>query len=746
MYWQPEGSSVIEPGDLANALARRIYKFITGPAVDYVRFAECRRFGGLDLLSFDIRIERPQNPVYDIHAVESVTVCLPISGQQAFSVLVARPDFPDTPHQNLTPEGIPCCICIDDRPWQDTGSTYTAAEFVGRLSAWFEKACQGELHGAGQPLDPLFVPGNTHEIVLTSGFWKAADAGNALCIWAVDEEARCLFISDKSPGNLPGDDIRLMALHCRTDAQRMSRMKRAPVDLGQLNDFLAASGVDLCELLHCSIGRWVNGRKELGDGKRLICLLVTMPQIDPNTNDVGSVETVAFVFPVSPGELGERMGFLISNVSGQAMEVNFVPRVGGTPSIDAARGIPVVMSFVHTELDGAKAARLSGSDHADERRLLMIGAGSAGSTISETLVRQGLFKWSIIDDDILLPHNVARHSLNNAFVGHKKAVALANRLNQIREDIDVQALVDNVLFPAKPEELKKQIAEAALILDASASVPVSRWLSDLDSCARRICAFFTPDGRSAVLMIEDEARTLKLRDLEAAYIREIMINPALKTHLGAVERMNYTGACRALTNRIPMSAIQTLSGLIAAEIAEGTRRAAETLKVWTMTDEGISLTPITATTHSHADHGWCVSMPASLTGELTRRRQENLPNETGGSLMGMIDYNQRRIDIIDALFPPDDSVATPSSFTRGTSKLKGGIDAAAARTGYQVRYIGEWHSHPRGRSASPSVTDRAQIRQLGEAMQHDDLPAISLIVAEGETSILIDETGTADGR
>lgn len=746
MYWQPEGSSVIEPDDLANALARRIHKFITGPAADYARFAECRRFGGLDLLSFDIRVERPQNPVYDIRAVESVTVCLPVSGPHAFSVLVARPDFPDTPHQNLTPEGFPCCICIDDRPWQDTGSSYTAAEFVGRLSIWFEKACQGELHGAGQPLDPLFIPGSTHEIVLTAGFWKAADAGNPLFIWTVDEEARCLFISDKRPRNVTGDDIRLMALHCRTDPQKMSRMKRAPVDLGQLNDFLAVSGVDLCELLHGSIGEWVKDRREVGEGKRFTCILVTMPQIDPNTNDVGSVETVAFVSPLSPGELGERMGFLISNVSGQAKEVNFVPRLGGSPSIEQARDVPVVMSFVHSELDGKKAARLSGSDDADERRLLMIGAGSAGSTISETLVRQGLFKWSIIDDDILLPHNVARHSLNNAFVGEKKAIALANRLNQIREDIDVQVLVDNVLLPANPDELQKKIADAALILDASASVPVSRWLSDLDSSARRICAFFTPDGRSAVLMIEDEARTLKLRDLESAYIREIMINPVLETHLGAVERMNYTGACRALTNRIPMSAIQTLSGLISSEIAEGTRRVEETLKVWTMTDNGISLTTVTATTDCHADHGWCVSMPASLTDELTRRRQQNLPNETGGPLMGLIDYDRRRIDIIDALFPPNDSVATPYSFTRGTLKLKGMIEAAAARTGNQVRYIGEWHSHPRGRSAVPSATDRAQIRQLGEAMQHDDLPAISLIVAEGETSILIDEAGTADGR
>ena len=60
-------------------------------------------------------------------------------------------------------------------------------------------------------------------------------------------------------------------------------------------------------------------------------------------------------------------------------------------------------------------------------------------------------------------------------------------------------------------------------------------------------------------------------------------------------------------------------------------------------------------------------------------------------MVGVIDYDQRRIDVIDPLFPPHDSVATPSSFIRGTSKLKGAIEVAAARTGNEVRYIREWH-------------------------------------------------------
>ncbi len=65
--------------------------------------------------------------------------------------------------------------------------------------------------------------------------------------------------------------------------------------------------------------------------------------------------------------------------------------------------------------------------------------------------------------------------------------------------------------------------------------------------------------RSGIVMIEDEARTITLRDLEAAYLREVLVNDRLQDHLGAANRMQYTGACRSLTNRIPMASIQILS-------------------------------------------------------------------------------------------------------------------------------------------------------------------------------------------
>ncbi|MDO1583616.1 ThiF family adenylyltransferase [Rhizobium oryzicola] len=737
MYWQPEGSDVVDVQEFANPLATALHDYVVGPGESYATLGECRRFREFDLLSFDLVVERPQRPVYDIRPVESLTVCFARTGSMSFAVLVARPDFPDTPHQNLMPEGFPACICVDDRPWQDTRSFYTAAELMGRLSGWFEKACQGELHGAGQPLDPLFLPDTFNQIILKNDFWEAARLGSSLFTWAVDKEAQCIFIGGSRPSSVAGDDIRLMAFHCAIEPQQMKRMKRAPRDLGQLSDFLVNAGVDFPSLLQQSIKDWVNGKKEIGDGKRITCLLVTMPQIDPTTGDVGTCETVAFVTAYSPGEIGEKMGFLLRNVSGEAKEVNFLPTVGAHVSMDGVRDVPVTMSFVHKEFDAAGAARLSGEPHADERRIVMIGAGSAGSAISEILARQGLFKWTIVDDDTLLPHNVARHTLNNQFVGRSKAMGLANRLMGVRDDVDVRAVVDNVLTPVDKATLDQQIGDAELILDASASVPVSRWASDLSGTARRLCAFFTPDGKSAVLMIEDGARSLTLRDLETLYLREIFMNPSLADHLGSVDRMQYTGACRALTNKIPMASIQVLSGLIAAGIASGVRTPDAAVKIWTMNEDGVRITPVSGNMTTMTADGWSVVLPAALIDELRQRRLTALPSETGGPLMGMFDFERRRVDVVGALPPPSDSIGTPSSFTRGVSRLRTDIENAAARTGNQIRYIGEWHSHPVGRSSRPSGTDLEQIRQLRDAMELDGLPAVSLIVAEDDMSVLL---------
>lgn len=49
------------------------------------------------------------------------------------------------------------------------------------------------------------------------------------------------------------------------------------------------------------------------------------------------------------------------------------------------------------------------------------------------------------------------------------------------------------------------------------------------------------------------------------------------------------------------------------------------------------------------------------------------------------------------------------------------LDKINKRTYHQVRYLGEWHSHPNA-CCSPSSLDKEQFTKMSEQMSDEDLP------------------------
>ena len=447
---------------------------------------------------------------------------------------------------------------------------------------------------------------------------------------------------------------------------------------------------------------------------------------------------MAFLSGVSPGQIGVALGILELNTSGHSSDVRYLKVLFPKVAIEGLESIEVQVAPVHVEMDGGAAARFTGHDASDARRVVLVGAGSLGSAIAETLAREGFFRWTIVDDDALLPHNIPRHVLTREHVGRAKAPSLAQRLFTIRADSEPCAIVENVLRESPSEKLAAALDAADVVMDASASIPVSRFLSDRPGDARRVCAFFTPDGGSAVLMVEAADRAIRLRDLEAVYLREVLTNPLLEHHFAPGQQMRYTGACRALTNRIPTSRIAVLAGLISGGVSQTIGLEEAVLRIWSIKpDSSIGcFSPVPAIEERRLG-GWKVLLSSSLRLELETRRRASLPNETGGPLLGLIDYEARIITAVYAPAPPRDSVGNPNSFVRGTLGLRRSIEAAERRSGGQVRYIGEWHSHPRGASAAPSSVDVGQIYDLSLISDIDGLPAVSLIVSESDLGILV---------
>lgn len=740
--WEPIGSFVVDPGSLKIGLAARFLHFICERCSDFVTFVECRAFDDREVVAFDLQIERPQYPVYDIYPVEGVSICFFPENRFPPAVFATRPTFPDTPHQNLAPVGFPAQICIDDRPWQEISSGFDAPELMARIVSWFTKACQGELHDLNQPLDPVFINDLAYEIIVTADTIQAIENGNEKLVATIaDAAGKYLIIFPLS--KVKNADVRpnIVVGHCAVDPAHMTRMKRSPQTLAELNAFFAERNVSLLDNIKSIIDTWfadTNGRPE--PGTSMFVLLVRMPIIHPLTKEVSGNNTVAFVVEMSLGEMGERLGFLLKNDTSEQQQVTYTKHLTRTASMDQASEIPIRMALVHRDFDIDLATALSGRKTADTRCVALIGAGSLGSQLAESLTREGFFKWTVIDDDVLLPHNLSRHTLTHAFMCQSKADGLSKRLRHIREDSDAVALNVNVLSADVDVELTGLLKKAALIIDASASVAVARNISDRPVEARRVSAFFTPTGMSSVLMIEDTARATSLRDLESCYLREVLSNPKLESHIGNVDDMPYTGACRAITNRISSTSVHLLTGLIAHEIAKQADKNTTILKIWSLEPDGsVSCISVPAAARRYTAEDWSIHIPETLLDFLFSERRDKLPNETGGVLLGMIDLNIRRIDIVHGLLQPEDSISSPTGFTRGKRRLRKAVEKAIKRSGNQVRYIGEWHSHPVGCSTAPSRTDVEQIGELTFILDEDGLPAISLIVGSDNINVIVGE-------
>ena len=118
-------------------------------------------------------------------------------------------------------------------------------------------------------------------------------------------------------------------------------------------------------------------------------------------------------------------------------------------------------------------------------------------------------------------------------------------------------------------------------------------------------------------------------------------------------------------------------------------------------------------------------------------RHAQLPNETGGVLVGAHDTQRKVLYLVDALPSPPDSEEWPSLYIRGSQGLTQRIGEVEEATDGQLGYAGEWHSHPMGHGPAPSGDARKVFAWLEEHMSLEGLPAAMLIVAEHDSALFV---------
>jgi hypothetical protein len=680
----------------------------------------------------EIDVERPQDLAYPICAQEPIGILFaprPIRP----SVLALRDAFPHTMHQNGVPPGTPWSLCVDDRPWPEARLTHTPAELSRLIQLWLGKAARGELHDPAQPPDPLFY-GSDMSLVLPRSVFEAGRAAAEFAGFMHAENPGLVVVQPLNQN--PQGGVHLTVVAFALPPQAMTSIRHLPQTLESLAQELAPSGLKLLDEIKERLKAWTG---IAGEGARRmagpLAIVVALPVAADGGHTANDFR--AFISHNTAGEIGVFLGVLHENNS--KVGKGYVRAVIESPIAGAS--LPVIPAQVHLAFDRDLAASIAGTADADRREAVLIGAGSLGSQLGMGLVREGAYKWTVVDADALLPHNLARHALLASEIGAPKAAALARQIGRLLNEKQSPIIAD-VLAPDADQgkALDAALDAASIIIDASASVGVARHLSDLPCAARRVCAFFNPSGTSVVLLTEDATRKIMLRDLEAQYHRLVLTQPSLAEHLAASEGgVRYSGSCRSSTNKIPATRAAILSALAARGIADKLKGEAAQVTIWTLARDGSVAVvqrdgePVTRV----AVGKWEVSYDRGFLAQLSALRDQRLPNETGGAIVGIADMSRNALHLAHAFPEPEDSRSSPTGFERGVVGLTESIDDVARRSMHQVRYLGEWHSHPRYANAVPSDTDIAQLAYLGGELAPDGLPGLMAIAAHhGDFSLL----------
>jgi integrative and conjugative element protein (TIGR02256 family) len=683
----------------------------------------------IETIVFDVDVELSQITAFDIQRTERISVSFTPKNDTWPEVLALREGFPLVPHLNLRPVEFPRCLCLYEEAYTEGRLRWTAVSIVERIRTWLSETAQGALHKDDQPLEPLFL-GTRDTIVLPADIYaKTALGPTELLIARSDRKPWGeIYIASYLAGGVRGQGTAFIAATYLCPPVLHGVMNGTPQTLSDLQFASIAARGDLVVSLRGQVSSWPR------ENWLLTChvvLIVFFPKVRGVGQAIEALETRVFVTNPTVGEIGEILGIWQLN--------NGVPGhlIGGTidqQRLDHITLVPLNPTFA---LDRQRAASMNGSAP-DLRRIAAVGMGALGSQIANLLARSGYGKLSLVDSDVLLPHNFARHELVHSLVGMSKVDAMKMQLDvTLAEPIVEGVLFADVLNAGEKEDDVNRVLETAdAILDFSASVPVARKLAlaAFAQC-RRASAFMNPSGSSSILMCEDSQRLTRLDSLEMQYYRAILSRTELADHFAvAPGSIRYATSCRDVSSTLPAHRVALHAALTSAAIKKALSSDGACIRIWIADEEdavqALQIPPEAMIERQIGD--WKLVTDRGLLDKLKLLRLTGLPAETGGVLLGTWDLVSRIVYIADTIPAPPDSKKRVTSFIRGCEGLLDKVAHTGRATSGMLQYVGEWHSHPNGFGTGPSGDDRKVFEWITEKTTEDGYRPVMAIVGELE--------------
>lgn len=715
--------------ELKSRLALGVVDYLTRAADHpFATLVSIDQQGDEDILNIEIEPELSQVRAVPIIDREPIRIVFSHDDDRAPRVYSSRTDFPyDLTHTNHDPGPHGLNLCVWEEKWNDLARALSAQALVERIRGWFAQSGSGALHTADQPLEPL-LPALSHTLALPPGERK----GPWFVVGGSEINGRWTLVLANQPSAIDDGLPKFSVFSLALPPQVHGSLRERPYDLAALVSLVSDFGTDLLS----ELSAWLvenDQRKQASNRQPLI--FITVPLRRTADGPIETIEAWAYTPAETLAEFGAVIGCTITDhATGAPVTVQAVPAL---PAGDLA-AIKLQGWRVVQRLNRAAARKYAATGRAEDAKLVAIGAGAIGSNLITNTVKAGIGTWTIIDDDVVLPHNTVRQTQGDKAVGYSKSMALRVEVDQLIADTGMTDIQANVIYPGEHAAAISLAVEGAdWVFDLSASPAVLGYVCD-QPVQRAASLFFNPEGSDLVALFEDAERHLRLDEIEAQYFLAAATEPTLEGHLAAarVDRIRYANACQDLTRPLPPWQVQTLCGVAAGHLIRQLDHEGTSARVWRLEPStgGISPMEIALSPVGRIESsGTKITIAHDVIAAMRLFRKKSAPNETGGILLGSFDIVRNVVHIVAALPAPEDSRQSPTYFVRGSAHLKPLVDHIARGSAGQIGYLGEWHSHPDGVAARPSADDEQVFSYLQSHIGPTGAPFSMVICGKDET-------------
>lgn len=731
----PYLSKVVAFKDLKIQRAAELVHALHTGYLAYVKLIECRIIDNTKLrfecVIFDVEVELGQkNNVNPIEKHERIAVIFDPSDETYPEILSLRSDFPKVPHTNLREFEYPKSLCLYSQPYSETKLYLTPTRFIERIRQWLAETAKGSLHGDDQPLEPLFLESDNQLIIPFDLFERFdPDKPDPFDIYGTKVNNRYTFIARRKDSE-QGEKKECIAVALQCPPQAHGVIHRKPRTLFELQEFTSHAGFNLLDALRSIFQKWqAEGRIAQAKEMRLM-LVIAFPKTRSAGSKIEAVDIWGFLLIDTIKKIGIEIGVWEEKNGNLGMFLSVDKNKQG-------ENISIEMCKTMFSFSRESASRQNGLSAPDRKKIVIVGVGALGSQIFMNLVREGYGEWALIDNDILLPHNLARHALNGYAVGYAKADCLALIANRIIDGQSVAKSFVKDIFRVSEytDEMKAALSEADVILDCAASVSATHFIArDIPLSSRMVALFLNPSGKDSVLLAEDAKREIRLDHLEMQYCRFIINMEELEGHLSLEDkRLRYANSCSDINNSLSQEFMSMHAAICSRAFRNSLAQDYARIMVWRLNPEDMSVKCFPFSPNKMVEikiSDWTIYTDEWLIDKIYKAREDKLPNETGGVLVGSFDIQRRIVYIMDTLLSPPDSKEWPTVYIRGCQGLAQKMKEVGDKTLGRFEYVGEWHSHPKDSSCMPSGDDKQAFIWLADMRRPDGLPAIMLIAGD----------------